>query len=406
MKRVWLHFPAASLAAALLTLGAMPQQTSRALFDRRILPLLKADKPSSCSECHLSGVDLKDYIRPTEQATFAALVAGKLVDTKSPQKSHLLDLIRKATPRTPLLTAKARDAEYSAFSDWIAAAVRNPALKPEPGTREAGPKTAPALVRHARLDRVVASFERNIWSQQGRCMGCHTEGRAEAKENARKFGERVQWMASDGAAETMRRVIAQGLIDLKKPDQSLLLLKPLNKVAHGGGVKFLMGDAGYKQFRAWIEDYSACVQGSYRSASALPQAPSERLIYTDSIFSPEQTPTEWGDKLLRVDLHAWNPARNEWNPVSIATGDREVSAQARTTNIWLWKIERNAAAKPDMRIPEGRYLLKYYCDTKDELNLDFRTPTDSAGFYQGSQEIRSAWPTGFGARTSVRVSTK
>ena len=56
----------------LITATTLPA-ASRAVFERRILPLLRANNPSTCSECHLSGVDLKDYIRPPEAQTFAAL---------------------------------------------------------------------------------------------------------------------------------------------------------------------------------------------------------------------------------------------------------------------------------------------------------------------------------------------
>ena len=49
------------------------EASSLAIFDRRILPILQAKDPSSCSECHLSGVDLKQYIRPDANPTFASL---------------------------------------------------------------------------------------------------------------------------------------------------------------------------------------------------------------------------------------------------------------------------------------------------------------------------------------------
>ena len=39
--------------------------SSLAIFEKRILPIFQSDMPSSCAECHLSGVDLKEYIRPT-----------------------------------------------------------------------------------------------------------------------------------------------------------------------------------------------------------------------------------------------------------------------------------------------------------------------------------------------------
>ena len=38
-----------------------------AIFEKRIVPIFQSAKPSSCSECHLSGVNLKDYIRPTQR---------------------------------------------------------------------------------------------------------------------------------------------------------------------------------------------------------------------------------------------------------------------------------------------------------------------------------------------------
>src|SRR5215510_12320164 len=69
------------------------KQAARTIFERRILPIFKADKPSSCAECHLSGVDLKDYIRPSEEETFAALVRGGLIDRERPDESKILTFI-------------------------------------------------------------------------------------------------------------------------------------------------------------------------------------------------------------------------------------------------------------------------------------------------------------------------
>ena len=43
-----------------------------AIFNRRIVPIMQAKNPSSCAECHLSGVDLKEYIRGDQAETFSA----------------------------------------------------------------------------------------------------------------------------------------------------------------------------------------------------------------------------------------------------------------------------------------------------------------------------------------------
>jgi hypothetical protein len=51
-----------------------------AIFKRRLLPILHAKNPSSCTECHLSGVELKDYLLPDQAKIFAALRRDGWID--------------------------------------------------------------------------------------------------------------------------------------------------------------------------------------------------------------------------------------------------------------------------------------------------------------------------------------
>src|SRR5688572_25407690 len=99
-----------------------------AIFEKRILPIFQSAKASSCTECHLSGVDLKDYIRPTQQETFAALKGAGLIDTGKPEASKLLAFIARKPDKPSLITDKVRKEEYEAFRAWIVAAVKDPAL--------------------------------------------------------------------------------------------------------------------------------------------------------------------------------------------------------------------------------------------------------------------------------------
>ena len=43
------------------------------IFAKRIMPIFKSPNPSSCTECHLAGVDLKNYILPSHRDTFLSL---------------------------------------------------------------------------------------------------------------------------------------------------------------------------------------------------------------------------------------------------------------------------------------------------------------------------------------------
>src|SRR5262245_37715483 len=82
--------------------NAAAADDSLAIFQRRILPILSAKNASSCSECHLSGVDLKNYIRPTQEETFTALKAAGLIDAAKPEASKLLAFIARKPDKPSL----------------------------------------------------------------------------------------------------------------------------------------------------------------------------------------------------------------------------------------------------------------------------------------------------------------
>ena len=127
----------------------------------------------------------------------------------------------------------------------------------------------------------------------------------------KEHGQRVAWFKKGGPEATMDYLLASKLIDLDDPEKSLLLTKPLNTVKHGGGIKFVIGDQGYKAFRAWIEDVVAMKTGKYATAADLP--PTEngpKQFGTEMWLKIDKTPDAWGDKLLQANVFAWD-ARGE-----------------------------------------------------------------------------------------------
>jgi hypothetical protein len=93
--------------------------SSAAVFERRILPIFQSQRPSSCVECHLSGVDLKDYLRPTQAETFAALLAAGMIDTDRPDDSKILRFIDRRPEDGNLVIERVRQQELEAFRDWM-----------------------------------------------------------------------------------------------------------------------------------------------------------------------------------------------------------------------------------------------------------------------------------------------
>src|SRR5690349_4129070 len=106
-------------AFALLLAFADPSPD--AVFEKRIRPIFDSPNPSSCVQCHLAGVDLKHYIRPSHRETFLSLRDQGLVDLDRPEKSRILALITMGQEEAgaKLIHKQARDAEYKAFAEWI-----------------------------------------------------------------------------------------------------------------------------------------------------------------------------------------------------------------------------------------------------------------------------------------------
>src|SRR5436190_22679904 len=128
MRRISLSSVCLLLAYGMCGLSAAAEDSASDIFTRRILPLAKADKPSSCTECHAAGVDLSQYIRTDAAGTFAALRSAGLVNAEQPEKSKLLEFIARTPEKGDAVVARLRAEELAAFRTWISAAAKDPQL--------------------------------------------------------------------------------------------------------------------------------------------------------------------------------------------------------------------------------------------------------------------------------------
>lgn len=254
-----------------------PEQGLR-LYDERIDPLFRDDRPSTCNQCHLSGINLRQYVQGTPCETYACLVDQRLVDQDEPEESKVLAWIKRATPESELITQEVIDAEYDAFLEWISfnarcdecASVTCP-LPVDAGTfcpdenedphatsNDAG-IVDPGGCAQTALERV---FRSTIYDQRGRCSPCHFNIPESAEYQAPLWVE-VAPDCETGARVTMDNIIRSGYVDLEEPERSLLLLKPLAEsrggLPHGGGDKFEnQDDPGYQSFLYFIQRLSEC----------------------------------------------------------------------------------------------------------------------------------------------------
>jgi hypothetical protein len=404
-----------ALTLCLLAVGTVRAEdapTPEQVFEKRILPIFKSPNPSSCTQCHLAAVDLKNYILPSHEKTFLSLRDQGLIDLDNPEKSKILQLIQMgASDKSPaaLINAKVRRAEYEAFAAWIKSGARDPKLRDAPKldpAERAAPKRPVAVIRHDREDRLLESFTNTIWAMRFRCMGCHTEGSIENQKNVKEYGARVAWMKAAGPEATLDYLRSSKLINIDDPEKSTLLLKPLGAVKHGGGKKFAPGDQGYKAFREFIDDYAKTVRDEYAKADDLPKSDGPERFGTDAWLKISNTPPAWADRLVQVNVYAWDADKRDWRSEPIASTDRIVWGKGKLWqhNLTLLAAKGSEQAKAwgagKPALPRGKYLIKVYMNVKDRPMKDWRAvlgPDD----YVGNAEVESSWPEGYGKMTEV-----
>ena len=397
-------------AALLLAPGVDLAPTAEEVFEKRIAPIFKSPNPSSCVQCHLAGVDLKNYIRPSSRETFLSLRDQGLIDLEKPEKSRILGLIDmgKDEKGAALIHQKNRTAEYEAFAAWVVACCADKDLRSAPKLKVddlAKPARPVEVIRHARKDQLLESFENTVWAMRFRCMSCHTEGTAENKKLVAEHSDRVAWFKASGPEATLKYLMESKLIDTKDPEKSLLLRKPLNDVKHGGGVKFLAGDQGYKAYRGFIEDFAKIVGDKYANAADVPKKPAVESFGTDIWFKITNTPPAWADKLVQVRVFAWDSTKKAWEVEPIASTDRKVWGGGKLFqhNLTLQGAagsDRAKAWKAKPALPEGKYLVRVYLDADGKLAKDWTAELGAADFV-GEAEVTSAWPPGYGKMTSL-----
>ena len=277
-KLAWL-WPVPLLVAALAGADCAPpydcSDVGRAeLYSKRIEPLLTDDRPKSCNQCHLSGLDLTIFIKDTPCNTMACMARKGLVDLQQPEQSLLLSWIDRATPDSEGISAQVLAEERQGVLEWIemtaycgaCMAEMDPAADPcaegfkpkcEVSEHEAATfdQTDPGGCDDAVLEQLFANY---FYPYRKRCFPCHFTDSTIAAPKWIVEGE-----CYSSAAATLNRLLALNVIDIDNPSQSNWILKPLDEdlggIEHGGGSKFHDGDEeALVAMLYWVNRYAEC----------------------------------------------------------------------------------------------------------------------------------------------------
>jgi len=391
---------------------ASGEESSLELFRSRIAPILQSPQATSCKECHLGGVDLKDYIGETQEETFAALTAAGLVDVENPDKSKLLEFIQREPENSSAIRKEIREREFEAFRAWLRVAATDPKLAAASVGKDQltlGPKLPVEVIRHSRKDRVMQAFTENIWSEMGRCVGCHSP-----ELNRKKIGrnghteksiDAISWVVPRDPAATLAKLVDSGNIDLDDPEASEFLTKPAGLEEHGGGPKFAIGSRTDKNFRRFLVDYAALMKGDYKTADQLPEAPVEVSATTGQFLRITGLPLEFDKKLLRVDIY--RREGDAWSTERWATAENGVVGKRHLWQSPLFAVAQRDGARAkewgqEMPLPSGRYRIKIFVDKKNQTKTDRDYELGEAD-YIGEVETNGEWAMGFKTPTVVHA---
>jgi hypothetical protein len=169
------------------------------------------------------------------------------------------------------------------------------------------------------------------------------------------------------------------------------------EIEHGGHIKFQRGMRTDKQFRRFLDDYSATVSGKYQTAADLPKPTDKVLVATGQHLRITDFPAEFSDKLSRVDLYRWTDSG--WTAAPVASVDGLVNAKrAAYQGVVFASIPRSLDMAKEVetrrQLPDGRYLAKVFVDKNDNFakNRDYELgPNDLIG----QVEFDGPWAAGY-----------
>ena len=271
------------------------------MYAQYIEPFVSGAVPSSCSSCHMTGIDIGLYAQDTPCQTLACMVDLGVVDLEDPASSEILAQILLGDSESSVFSVSD---EYDAMLEWIEwnATCHDQSCGDIEDACTSGTgalSTGQTPIGDCSEDDLLGVFWDSVIIDRGRCLICHSDyGQEQGTFGPCSIDDDCEFEqvcveeqclspgpyfaphffeGSDGTLDwndeadrqlglnTMYNVLALGLIDTESPLDSAMLTKPLLEdfqplgilgpgvdrptvaagqgigVAHGGTSKFNFG---------------------------------------------------------------------------------------------------------------------------------------------------------------------
>lgn len=394
------------ILGSLVVLGniSLRAESPAEIYQRRVIPLLQSTKSSSCSECHLQGVNLSDFLTKDPKATFASLRARGWIDTEYPTDSKLLQFISKQPETSTELMNRVRKAELEAITAWIEASVRDPESLNIPLPNLDDLNLDEKLIQHTRKDQIVSRFIDVVWSQFERCANCHSPDR-NAKQ-VEKHGEQMSWIVPNSPAETLQLLEERNLIDLETPASSLLKTKALGQDEHGGGVKFPVDGQTDREWANFLIDYASIKRARYSSSNEIPTFNSIRTWRNGLHLRLKDLQNVTAGQYAIIRLHRILPS-GDVAAEAVAMGEGYVSKDGSSWSTTIMLVEpahlrqSNAAVDWDKLMPDAPYQVQWIVIDSSNLSIEKLLAMPASK----RTRIESLWKAGHSSAKTISFET-
>ncbi len=202
------------------------------LYEHYVEPFVSGTVQSSCSQCHMTGVNISLYAQDTPCQTMACMVDSGVADLTNPADSRILEQILLGDPASSAFSVQT---EHAAILEWLQWAARcHSAVCGEidnacdSGT--GAPSTGRTPSGTCSEDELLQQYWDSVVVDRGRCISCHGRPDEDIAPNWLAGLHEADWDNSEHrsiATTSMYAVITGHLIDKDEPLNSLLLTKPL-----------------------------------------------------------------------------------------------------------------------------------------------------------------------------------
>jgi hypothetical protein len=202
------------------------------LYEHYIEPFVSGTQRSSCSQCHMTGVDISIYAQDTPCQTMACMVESGAANLDSPTESEILERILMGNPASSAFSVQT---EHAAILEWLQWSARCHsgvcgAIDNACDSGTGVPSTGRTPAGTCSEDELLEQYWDSVVVDRARCISCHGQENGETAPNWLAGLHQADWDNPEHrtiATTSMYAVITGNLIDKDEPLNSLLLTKPL-----------------------------------------------------------------------------------------------------------------------------------------------------------------------------------